>query len=146
MPAGRPTDYNEKIAKLICERLAMGMSLVKICEAKNMPGRSTVHDWLNPNHPSYQPTFSDKYARAREDQADFKADEIEDIANRTLKGEIRPDIARVVIDTKKWTASKLRPKRYGDKLDLTSDGDKLPPTVVQFIDKNVTVDSVGSNT
>lgn len=119
MPKGRPSEYSEELGKVICDRLANGESLVAICKDKDMPGRSTVHDWLNPNHPSYAgKDFSDKYARAREDQADYKADEIEDIADKVLKGEVRPDAARVAIDAKKWTASKLRPKRYGDKLEL----------------------------
>ena len=133
-PGGRPTDYTPELADLICARLAMGESLVSIGSDKTMPGRSTIHDWLNPVHPSYAGLeFSDKYAHAREDQADFKADEIEDIADRTLRGEIRPDVARVVIDTKKWTASKLRPKRYGDKIDLTTDGKAIQPVLVKFI-------------
>ena len=131
---GRPTDYSEELAKLICERLANGESLIAICKDETLPHRSTVHDWLNPKHSTYQSAFADKYARAREDQADYKADEIEDIANRVLTGEINPNAARVAIDAKKWTASKLRPKRYGDKLDVTSDNEKIQ--VIPLVDIN----------
>lgn len=34
---------------------------------------------------------------------------------------------KVKIDAYKWRASKLAPKRYGDKLDLTSDGQPIIP-------------------
>lgn len=129
---GRPTDYSEELSKIICERLANGESLVAICKDESIPHRSTIHDWLNPNHPTYQKDFADKYARAREDQADFKADEIEDIADKVINGEIRPDAARVAIDAKKWTASKLRPKRYGDKIEHAIEQDTLEKITVEF--------------
>lgn len=32
---------------------------------------------------------------------------------------------RLQIDTRKFLMAKMKPKRYGDKLDLTSDGEKL---------------------
>lgn len=122
---GRPTIYSDELAITICDRLANGEGLVSICKDKNMPHRSTVHDWLNPEHSTYQSDFADKYARARDDQADYKAEEIESIADRVLSGELRPDAARVAIDAKKWTAAKLRPKRYGDKVEqeITHHGD-----------------------
>ncbi len=62
-----------------------------------------------------------QYARAREEQADFYADEIVTIADT------EPDAAtaRVRVDARKWVASKLKPKRYGDKLALGG-ADDLP--------------------
>jgi hypothetical protein len=35
--------------------------------------------------------------------------------------ELAPDQGRVMIDALKWTASKLNPRRYGDKLQLDAD-------------------------
>ena len=34
--------------------------------------------------------------------------------------------SRLRFDARKWAASKLDPKKYGDKLDLTNDGEKFP--------------------
>ncbi len=63
MPAGRPTDYNDEIALLICERLADGESLKAMCAEEDMPSRSTVFKWLaNPANKQ----FVDMYMRARE--------------------------------------------------------------------------------
>ena len=37
---------------------------------------------------------------------------------------------RMMLDTRKFIASKLKPKKYGDKLDLTTDGEKIQQTIV----------------
>ncbi len=103
----------EKNQATILKRIAEGQSLKSICDTKGMPSRETVYTWL-----AKDAEFLDKYARAREDQADFYADEIIDIADT------EPDSnkARVRIDARKWKASKLQPKKYGDKIDVNHSG------------------------
>ncbi len=60
-----------------------------------------------------------QYARARERQADFGADEIREIAdNQSLD----PNSRRVMVDARKWIASKLMPRVYGDRLDVKHTG------------------------
>lgn len=119
--AGRPTLYNEELADEICRRIMDGESLKHITSGDDMPSRSSVHLWLATNS-----LFSDKYARAKEDQADTLTDDMEDIA-RDIKIDVKR--ARLIIDTRKWAASKLKPKKYGDKIDMTSDGEKLGVTL-----------------
>lgn len=115
-PMGRPTDFTQDLANEICARLSEGQSLRRVCEDEDMPGRRTVFQWLNSND-----DFAHQYARAKEEAADSLADDIEDIADGTLKGKYDPQAARVAMDGKKWIASKLKPKRYGDRLDLTGE-------------------------
>lgn len=119
-PGGRPTDYTKDLGDLICAELAGGRSLKNICEDEEMPSRQTVYSWLRTHE-----EFLDNYTRAKDDSADALADDIEDIASKTLKGTYDPQSARVAIDGKKWVASKLKPKKYGDKLDLTTGNEKL---------------------
>src|SRR5437870_424437 len=76
MKKGRPPIYSEKLAGVVCERLANGESLREICAEASMPDRQTVYNWLRDNE-----TFRVRYARARADQADYFADEILDIAH-----------------------------------------------------------------
>lgn len=117
----------------ICERLANGESLKAICEDEGMPARSTVFKWLAENKP-----FSDMYARAREEQADAIFDEIIEIAddgrNDWMERRGEEDAgwvtngeniqrAKLRIDARKWMAGKLRPKKYGEKLELSGDAD-----------------------
>lgn len=128
MPAGRPTDYTQEKADVICERLADGESLRTICDDEDMPARSTVFRWL-----SLHKEFSDQYARAKEVQAEVLADELISIADdgrndwmerKTDEGDhlgwrengeaIRRSALR--IDTRKWVAAKLLPKKYGEKV------------------------------
>ncbi|MDE2104683.1 MAG: hypothetical protein KGL39_46030 [Patescibacteria group bacterium] len=117
---GRPSEYTKATANLLCERIADGESLRAICREDGMPGKSTVFEWLAAHQ-----DFADHYARARETQADSLADEIIDIADNSS---LDANDKRVRIDTRKWLAGKLRPKKYGDKLELS--GDRENPLAV----------------
>lgn len=129
MTAGRPIEYTDKIFNYICGELSNGKSLKRICEANNMPCKATFYNWINNSQ-----ELLDKYTRAKADSSDALADDIQDIADDVLKGKYEANNARVAIDAKKWIASKLKPKKYGDKLDMTSNGETLTPVLVKFID------------
>lgn len=119
---GRPSKYTIELSETICERISNGESLKKITDDEHMPTRSTVHKWL-----AEDKEFSDRYAHSRDLQADVFADEMDDIARDE---KIDVNRARLIIDTRKWTASKLKPKKYGDKVDVTTDGKALPTPIV----------------
>jgi hypothetical protein len=121
---GRPSDYTEELADTICGQLADGISLKRICAADNMPERKTIYNWLRKHE-----EFLHNYTRAKEDSADSHADNIAEVAEKVASGKLEPNAGRVVLDAYKWTASKLKPKKYGDKIDVTSNGE----SVVQFI-------------
>lgn len=119
----RPTIYSEELSALICARLASGEPLVRICKDEEMPGTSTVYRWLAASQ-----EFRDMYARAREDQADTLADEIIEIADDGANDTYTKDgieltnhdvIARskLRVDARKWIAAKLKPRKYGDKVE-----------------------------
>ena len=124
-PLGRPSSFTQDVADRICEGLAEGYSLRRICMDKGMPNAGTVCRWLASNE-----SFREQYARAREAQAETLFDEMLDIADdgRNDKytddnGNERTDhdvIARskLRVETRKWMAGKLKPKVYGDKIDL----------------------------
>ena len=69
------------------------------------------------------PEFSAKYARARDVQAERFADELVDIADESDSEDVSK--AKLRIETRKWVISKILPKKYGDKLDLTNAGEKF---------------------
>ena len=96
----------EESFQIICERLALGESLRSICMDKAMPGMFVVLSWLRE-----RPGYAAQYAHARELQAEGYADSIVAIAD----GCDDPAKARVQIDARKWIASKLLPKKYGEK-------------------------------
>jgi terminase small subunit-like protein len=116
---GRPTKYSEALVDTICEQIAMGRSLVNICAELDL-SYSQVMVWLQK-----YPDFTDKYARAKEAQADWYADEIISVIDGAKSDRNEIERAKVKIEALKWVASKLKPKKYGDKLDLTSNGDRI---------------------
>jgi len=101
------------IIKAVCDRLIEGESLRKICTDNKMPSKSTILRWINEDT-----AFSTIIAQARVLQADGLDDDIQDVINDIKDGTIDPNAGRVVIWGLQWRASKLRPKRYGDKLDI----------------------------
>lgn len=132
---GRPSTYNFKIASKLCEQLSMGLSLRTVCSQEGMPDASTVFDWIRAHD-----EFAKQYARAKEESADALFEETIDIADDSLTVALaasdNPKLAgslvqaqRLRVDTRKWMMSKMKPKKYGDKLDLTSDGKVLPTPI-----------------
>lgn len=127
--AGRKSEYDPEIAAEICTRISCGESLKQICKESHMPVHSTIYLWLLQNK-----QFSDNYAKARDEQADTLADEIQAIADEEPrevvddKGVARVDSGWVTwqknrVDARKWVASKLKPKKYGERQILAGDAD-----------------------
>lgn len=121
----RPSKFTQKLADEICELIVEGRSLRSICKQGDMPALSTVFKWL-----AEKPEFSDQYARAKDEQAEILADEIIQIADT----EDDAQKARVKIDARKWVASKLKPKKYGDRTQLEHSGPDGGPITVTRIE------------
>jgi hypothetical protein len=110
--------YPPEVRDTILQRIANGESLRAVCAADGLPDKATVMRWLEGDA-----EFATKYARAREAQADVLFDDMAQIEGSVLSGELKPDAARVVLDSQRWRAEKLKPKAYGAKLDLTHAGE-----------------------
>ena len=110
----------EKAIATILDAIAKGRSLRSVCDEVGIPP-STFCDWKDADG-----RLAEHYARARELQAEHYADEIIRIADTSED----PQKARLQVDARKWIASKLLPKKYGDKVDLTTNGkDLIPPPI-----------------
>ena len=110
---GRPSTYSEETSKEICMMIEAGMTLTQICKLPDMPHISTIYDWQD-SHPD----FSERYSHARARQADTLASRVIDEA---MESHDAP-IGRLRMDALKWYASKLAPKKYGDKVELEQTG------------------------
>ena len=118
----RPVEFTEDIADEICWRITHGEPLVRICADEHLPHVATIYRWL-----IRFPTFCDMYTRAREEQADTNADEILAIADE-MPPEYTDEKGRTTIDhsylawqkqrieARKWTAAKLKPRKYGERM------------------------------
>lgn len=122
--------YTEELANRICELLADGHSMRRICQQDGMPDRATVGRWM-----ADMPDFAAKCARARIEQAEFHHDQMDDIERDVLSGALEPAAANVVLSNKRWRMSKLASKVYGDKLDVgVSGGIKIVPASASDLD------------
>lgn len=126
MRTGRPTLYTPELADKICEEIADGKSMRTICAQDGFPEMVTVFRWLRKHE-----DFCKQYVRAKDEQAEALIEDMIDIAddnhNDTItikKGDKEIEIenrewvnrSRLRVDTRKWIASKLKPKKYGEKI------------------------------
>jgi hypothetical protein len=128
MSGQRP--YDADLADRVCLALAgsdKGLrATLKEIDAGISP--QAVFEWAQNNA-----QFADKFAQAKRQQIEMMAEDIVDIAN---DDSLDPNDKRIRIDTRKWLLSKLLARTYGDKLDITSDGEKLS-TPSHVIDQRV---------
>lgn len=117
-PVGRPSIYSAALADEVCDKIAQGMSVNQICALAGMPSTQTVYNWL-----FKEKDFIDKYAHARESQSEFYAQEMMDLADSCGLTPEQINKTKLQIDTRKWIASKLKPKKYGDSTILRGDKD-----------------------
>lgn len=128
---GAPSKYSDKLFKAICFDIANTSRGTKhICEEHEIT-YTTFKNWINDDEDLFA-----LYARAKDMQADMLAEEIISIADdskddtietfdkhgKRIKVEDKEWTSRskLRIDARKWVASKLKPKKYGDKIDVTS--------------------------
>lgn len=142
-PPRKPVRYTTALGELICSLLAEGQSLRKICAIDTMPRVTSIMNWLAKGAAKTKPydAFLEQYIRAREAQAEVLADEIVDIADDATQDELFTDEGKRVcnaefvarsklrVDARKWVASKLLPKKYGEKVqqELSTKDDKPLP-------------------
>ena len=102
-----------------------------------MPAMSTLMKWLTD---SDKIQFSEQYARARDCQADFYADQIVDIADELSDVAEASELAKakLQIDSRKWKVARMAPRKYGDKqqIDHVSSDQSFKPTVIKLVAEN----------
>lgn len=130
---GRPSIYTEELSANICSQISSGLSLRTICKADDMPSVATIFLWIGNNT-----KFLEQYEKAKKEQADALAEEMLDIADdgtndwmekldkdsKSIGWQVNGEHvqrSRLRLDTRKWIASKLKPKKYGEKVELTGD-------------------------
>lgn len=148
-------DWNrDLVMSHLCDELAtssrgIGSILKNGYNGLPLPTYSTIMLWLDEDR-----SLSERYEKAKAAQADFMADELLEIADdgrndwmEKLGKDGQPvgfivngehvQRSRLRVDTRKWLAAKLRPKKYGEKVDLNHGGQ--PENPVQVATKVVVV-------
>ena len=149
---GRPSSYTDKVGKYICQEIMKGRTITSICKEEGMPCLPTVFNWLNKLNNAYNEDFLKSYSQAREIQAEVMADEIKDIADngendtyetvnpKTGKMETKTDFDHIKrsalrVESRKWLAAHLLPRKYSDRVQLTgAEGkDLIPPVPTKVV-------------
>lgn len=92
-----------------------------------MPDAGSIYNWLLDED---KKEFFKQYAKAKDAQAELMFDELLEIADKGNMDD--SNRARLRVDTRKWYLSKVLPKKYGDKLDMTTDGKPFTVNMVNY--------------
>lgn len=127
-------EQKDKILNSIFDYIEEGKSLRY---ALNQVGISskTFYEWIDEDENKVK-----QYARATSVRTEMKFESIQDDYSEEPQrdpesGRIDSawvQLQRLKIDAKKWELSKLNPKKYGDKLDLSSKDEKLQGVVINL--------------
>lgn len=107
--------FDQAKAEQVIEQVWQGKSLRAAADVVGVKA-PTFLLWADKN-----PPIAEQYARAIAERATVHAERIESMVDKIESGEIAPDQGRVMLDALKWTASKLNPKRYGDRVQVDAD-------------------------
>lgn len=119
---GRPTVFgiDNPCWQIMTEQMSLGKSLSTALKAEGMPSYHAVMMMLRNN-----PQFREMYEKAIENRADRLAEEILELADEPMPKGLEGPMAsawvqqkRMQVDARKWIASKLKPKMYGDRIDV----------------------------
>lgn len=119
---GRPTVFgiDNPCWQTICEQMSLGKSLSTAIKAEGMPSYHAVMLMIKSS-----PEFRVMYEKAIENRADRLAEEILELADEQMPDGLEGPLAsawvqqkRMQVDARKWVASKLKPKVYGDRIDV----------------------------
>lgn len=142
-----------KVMSVVCGRIASSSkSLMKVLaephEGNRLPDITAIMDWLRDDE-----QIAQQYARSKAEQADFMGEEFIELHQKAwipvmvdgvpliVDGKplmtVCPASAaavRLEADNKKWLMGKLRPKKYGDRIETVHSGSIGVGQVLEQID------------
>jgi len=142
---GRPTDYTDRLADKICEKVALGQSMRTICALETMPAMTTMFRWLREKD-----EFRQQYETAKQECAELMVEDMLDIADNEAQepllvdgvpvivdekpvmvtSQVKIQHSRLKVDTRKFIAAKLKPKKYGERIQHANDPDNPMPSAI----------------
>lgn len=108
---------DDQMFNTICDEIACGKSLRKACEERGQHVRVFLAFMERDNE------RSKRYTRARNMQADHFGEQIGEISQAVLAGEYDYNAARVAMDGLKWTAARMSPRKWGDRVEHEHTGE-----------------------
>jgi hypothetical protein len=110
------------ISQAVLDGMRSGLSAFKACQAAGVP-QSTFSRWVDEDA-----ILAENYTRAREDLIERMAQEVIELSDSDVgflpdgkKDWAAVQKHKLQVDTRKWLLSKLAPKKYGDKIEVSGD-------------------------
>lgn len=144
--AGRPEtwvgDKKTEAIETVIQRICEGESLRSILMHASrdvLPSMAVFLKWVSEDE-----DLEKQYARAMKIREESMFEEILEISDEsnadvdiTEDGKLRVigevvQRSRLKIDARKWMLGKMNPKKYGEKVDITSDGEKVATTIINL--------------
>lgn len=119
----------DEIIREALDCVSAGDSMKATCERMGVDRRNLMRKIREDEH------WNEQYHEARGAQADAHADEIMECARRVMRGELGAQEGRVAIDAYKWTAAKLKPQSYGDRMEYNIKGEVNLTAILERFDK-----------
>jgi len=128
---GRPRQWDRDVVMTeFNRRTADGESMREICSDQHMPSTTAICEWLQ-THEGY----AERHAHAMELRGQRFAEQIITVCQETMAGQHDINAARLFVDSLKWTASRLSPKVYGDRVEQHVSGD-ITATLIPIIKRD----------
>lgn len=140
MAMGRPSDFTQEIADKVCAGVAQGISLRTLCKNEDLPSIQTIFSWFR-----LHKDFLEQYERAKEQSAVADDETLQELNDLVIEESKKEDFKRanavvaaykLKADNLKWAMSKKQPKKYGDKLDHTTNGKDLPIAILSHVQRD----------
>jgi hypothetical protein len=104
--------YDQAVFEDILESISNGMLMAQIHVMPGMPSRTEFQAWIDAD-----PILEERFYKAKMMQADVLAEQIIVIADNPNNTDPGFNFwSKLRIDARKWTAGKLRPQRWGDRV------------------------------
>jgi len=148
-------EEKEKLFKKVLQKLSAGVSLRQFIGTAGFPSRYALYSWLDRDE-----KLQERFARAQSMGDEVLFEETLEIARTPLPGQIIEDgpngvtiktadmlgHRKLLIETIDKILARRQPRKYGNKIDITSDGEKLQmPVITGMIIKNEIASDESSN-
>ena len=120
---GRPVKWppEHPVWQEIVDKVSAGKSVSTVLRDEGMPNWTVFQAML-----AQDAKLAAAYEKAVQDRADRLADEILQLSDEQMPDGLEGAMAsawvqqkRMQVDARKWIASKLKPRTYGDRIDMT---------------------------
>lgn len=110
---GRPSKFTDAVWQRILDEVASGKSVREVCLDKAMPATRSVWKWMH-----LDPDLREQFDRAKAEQLEDVMDQLlalcDDLPDNPDPGQVAK--RKLQVNTRQWVASKLLPKKYGERV------------------------------